>query len=87
MQYSELFEVDFKENLVDEISSIDLRNCSNEELSLLKKHLSFINERADAKTLEDELVGYVYSNLKALMPKIKFEESKRLVKKPIVKVS
>ena len=87
MQYNELFEVDFKENLVGKISSIDLRRCSNSELSLLKEHLSYIKENADVLTLEDEIVGYVYSNLCELMPKIKFEESKRLVKLLPIKVS
>lgn len=80
MQYNELFEVDFKDNLVDEISGINLCGCSNEEIYFLKGYLSKIEKRADAKTREDELVGYVYTNLNALMPKIKNEESKRLVK-------
>lgn len=87
MQYNELFEVDFRENLVDEISSIDLCSCSNNELSLLKGHLSRIKEHADILTIDDEIVGYVYSNLCELIPKIKFEESKRLVKTPTIKVS
>ena len=87
MKYNELFEVDFKENLVDEISSIDLRRCSYRELVLLKGHLAKIKEHADILTLEDELVGYVYSNLYELMLKIKIEESKKLVKLPTTKVS
>ena len=82
-----MFEVDFRKNLVDEISSIDLQICSNRELALLKGHLLKIKERADILTLEDEIVGYVYNNLYEIMPKIKFEESKRLVKLPPIKVS
>lgn len=87
MQFYDLFEVDFKENLVDEISSIDLRRCSNSELSLLKGYLSRIKDRADVLTLEDEIVGYIYSNLNELVPKIKIEESKRLIKRSSTKVS
>ena len=87
MKYQELFTVDFRKYLVDEISSIDLQKCSNRELALLKGHLLKIKERADILTLEDEIVGYVYNNLYEIMPKIKFEESKRLVKLPSIKVS
>lgn len=87
MQYYELFEVDLKENLVKEISSIDLRRCSNTELSLLKGYLTRVKTHADVLTLDDEIVGYFYSNLYEIMPKIKNEESNRLVKRPTIKVS
>lgn len=87
MKYVELFEVDFRKNLVDEISSIDLCRCTNQELTVLKGYLSSIKERADALTLEDEIVGYVYNNLNEIMPKLNFEESKRLEKRTIKKVS
>ena len=67
-------------NLVGKIGSIDLCRCSNEELSILKGHLIGIKESANISTLEGEIVGYTYRNLNEIVPKINFEESKRLIK-------
>lgn len=77
MDFKELFDSDIKCDLVEDIMNIDLSHCSNSELMILSKWTDDVRERADLLTVEDEIVGYTYNNLGALMPKITSEESRR----------
>ena len=80
MNYNDLISSNFCIYLVEEIESVDLSNCSNDELCFLKKMSESIKERADTLTLEEEFVGYTYYNLDALTPKINKETAKRKIK-------
>lgn len=80
MNYNDLISSNFCIYLVKEIESVDLSNCSNNELYFLKKMTKNIKERADTLTLEEEFVGYTYYNLGALTPKINKETAKRKIK-------
>lgn len=84
MQLIDLYNSNMRDNLVSCVESIDLVNCSVEELTNLSNWVCSVKEHADLLTLEDEIVGYTYSNLEILIPKVKKEEVKRgitLIKK------
>lgn len=77
MFLQELFNSNIKSNLVNEIETINLSNCSNHELVVLRKWANEVRNQADLLTLEDEIVGYTYHNLDAITPMMTCEESKR----------
>ena len=80
MNCIELSNSDFRRDLVGEINNTDLSKYSNSDLHNLKEVLICVEKLAAQRTLEDELVGYAYSNLNLLTPKINQEMSKRKIK-------
>lgn len=77
MQLVDLYNSNIRNYLVDNVKSINLDKCTNEELTYLANWISNVKERADMLTLEDEIVGYTYNNLDVLIPKVQKEEEKR----------
>lgn len=77
MQLVDLYNSNIRNYLVDNVKSINLDKCTNEELIYLANWISNVKERADMLTLEDEIVGYTYNNLDVLIPKVQKEEEKR----------
>ena len=77
MQLIDLYNANMRDDLVSCVGSIDLAGCSLEELISLGSWVHEVKEHADLLTLEDEIVGYTYDNLAALIPKVKKEEAKR----------
>lgn len=77
MNLTELISSNITNNLVDEIQSMNLDSCSNDELVTLRNWIAKEKQHADYLTLENEVVGYTYNNLRALTPKVISEESKR----------
>lgn len=77
MSLQELLNSDIRSNLVLEIQKLNLETCSNMELVTLRNLVTDVKRQADALVMEDELVGYVYSNFDVLNPKMIREEQKR----------
>lgn len=77
MSLQELLNSDIRSNLVLEIQQLDLGTCSNMELITLRNLVTDVKKQADSLVIEDELVGYVYSNFDVLNPKMAREEEKR----------
>lgn len=77
MNVKELIQGNIALDLVAEIQNMDLNSCTDTELLTLSNWVREVKERADFLTLEDEIVGYTYSNLDALTPKMECEEAKR----------
>ena len=77
MQISELLDVDMMKDLGDQITAIDVESISDYDLINIAEWVRNTKEHADLLTLEDELVGFTYSNLDIIMPKINRQQKAR----------
>ncbi len=71
MNIVELMHNDMKKDLTNLIMKINFDECSKEELNELRTWALDKEKRADILTMEDEFVGYTYTNLAVLEKKYK----------------
>lgn len=77
MQINELLVADIMKDLKDQMMSVDIESMSDYDLVNIAEWAKSTKEHADLLTLEDELVGFTYSNLDIIMPRINKQQEVR----------
>lgn len=77
MQINELLVADIMKDLKDQMMSVDIESMSDYDLVNIAEWANSAKKHADLLTLEDELVGFTYSNLDIIMPRINKQQEVR----------
>ena len=77
MQIDELLNADIMKDLKDQIMNVDVESISDCDLINIVEWARKTKEHADLLTLEDELVGFTYSNLDIIIPRVNKQQEVR----------